>query len=162
VMLAGRATNATEAGSRGRFSCVGGELGVGWQVGIPTTCHQDNQMIMEVAFPQCWDGMHLDSDDHRSHMADATGSGCPSSHPVAIPEVSYEIYYDLSHVDLSRMANWRLASDMYDPSMPGGYSAHGDYVYGWDAPTMQTFITNCDNAGADCHANLLGDGTWLY
>ena len=34
-----------------------------------------------VMFPQCWDGVNLDSPDHKSHMAYATGSGCPSTHP---------------------------------------------------------------------------------
>jgi hypothetical protein len=81
---------------------------------------------------------------------------------VALPEITYEIYYDLANVDLSRMAKWRLSTDAYDPRLPAGYSASGEYVYGWDKATMQTFITNCDNTGADCHANLLGDGTWLY
>jgi hypothetical protein len=119
-------------------------------------------MIMEVDFPQCWDGKNLDSPDHKSHMHEATGSGCPTSHPVALPAIAYEIYYDMP-ADLNRMAKWRLASDNYSPADgPGGYSAHGDYMMGWDVDVMKTFITLCDNASKDCHANLLGDGTWLY
>jgi hypothetical protein len=117
---------------------------------------------MEVNFPQCWDGVNLDSPDHKSHMAEATGSGCPSTHPVALPHISYEVYYDLAKVTLSRMAKWRLSSDNYATTTPGGYSAHGDYVMGWDATTMQKVVKNCDNPSVDCHANLLGDGTTLY
>lgn len=153
---------SADTASGGRFACVGGDLGVGWQTTLPTNCYQNNAMIFEVSFPQCWDGLNLDSPDHRSHMADTTGTGCPATHHVALPEITYEIYYDLANVDLARMAKWRLSTDLYDASLPAGYSAHGEYIYGWDKATMQTFITNCDNPGADCHANLLGDGTWLY
>jgi len=162
-MVAGSsaATTASTDGI-GRYGCVGGSVGVGWQNSIPTTCYQDNQLIMEVNFPQCWDGVNLDSPDHKSHMSYPTGSGCPSAYPVALPAISYEIYYDLAAVDLTRMAKWRLSSDNYAATSPGGYSAHADYIFGWDKTTMQTFITDCDNASVDCHANLLGDGTMLY
>jgi hypothetical protein len=162
-MVAGTSSATTESSSGvGRYSCVGGTLGVGWQTSIPTTCYQDNLLIMEVNFPQCWDGVNLDSPDHKSHMAYPTGTGCPSAYPVALPAISYEVYYDLAAVNLTRMAKWRLSSDNYAATSPGGYSAHGDYIFGWDKTTMQTFVTNCDNASADCHANLLGNGTMLY
>ena len=162
-MISGAAGGTPTAPSTvGRFSCVGGNLGVGWQTTVPSTCYQDNSLIMEVSFPQCWDGVNLDSPDHKSHMAEATGSGCPKTHPVALPAIAYEIYYDLSKVTLSRMAKWRLSSDNYATTSAGGYSAHGDYLMGWDPATMGKVIKNCDNASVDCHANLLGDGTTLY
>ena len=52
-------------------------------------------------FPSCWDGVSLDSPDHRSHVAYSTGAAlagdkCPSTHPVRIPQVMYEIMYDTS------------------------------------------------------------------
>jgi hypothetical protein len=53
-----------------------------------------------VIFPSCWDGKNLDSPDHRSHMAySPTGNGladdkCPSTHPVRVPQVMYEVYWD--------------------------------------------------------------------
>ena len=45
-----------------------------------------------VIFPSCWDGKNLDSPDHKSHVAYSNGGGlgtpkCPSTHPVAIPQV---------------------------------------------------------------------------
>lgn len=55
-----------------------------------------------IVFPTCWDGKNLDSPDHRSHMAYSpdgkafAGSTCPSSHPVRIPGVMYEIMWDTS------------------------------------------------------------------
>lgn len=57
-----------------------------------------------ITFPSCWDGKNLDSADHMSHIAypvpDASHNGvgaegvCPSSHPVKIPQVMYEVMWD--------------------------------------------------------------------
>lgn len=50
---------------------------------------------------RCWDGQNLDTPDHKSHVAysgtGATGGGpCPASHPVKLPQVMYEIMWDVS------------------------------------------------------------------
>jgi hypothetical protein len=60
-----------------------------------------------VIFPSCWDGVHLDSPDHRAHVAYGpgisiggnetsalAGSKCPDTHPVRIPQVMYEVMFD--------------------------------------------------------------------
>lgn len=46
---------------------------------------------------RCWDGKNLDSPDHQSHMYNTiTMDGftnappCPASHPVRVPQVTYE------------------------------------------------------------------------
>jgi hypothetical protein len=45
---------------------------------------------------RCWDGKHLDSPNHQSHMYSTTIGGfqvtgaCPSSHPVRVPQFAYE------------------------------------------------------------------------
>jgi hypothetical protein len=58
-----------------------------------------------ITFPTCWDGINLDSPDHKSHLAYAIGSAsndvgptgsCPASHPVVIPQVMYEVMWDVS------------------------------------------------------------------
>ena len=55
-------------------------------------CTPGSWFVMEVEFPQCWDGVHLDSADHKSHMAYPNG-GCPADHPVALPEISERALY---------------------------------------------------------------------
>jgi len=161
-MIAGSAAGTPTSGtSASRFACIGGTDNIGWQSAIPATCGNNTELMMEVSFPQCWDGVNLDSPDHKSHMAETTGSGCPSTHPVALPKIDYEIHYNATAV-AARMAKWRLASDNYASTSPGGYSGHGDYLMGWDAPTMEKIMKNCDNPSIDCHTNLLGDGTWMY
>lgn len=60
-----------------------------------------------ITFPTCWDGVNLDSADHKSHIAypvkdsipdqfDYDGGHCPESHPVKIPQVMYEVMWDVS------------------------------------------------------------------
>jgi hypothetical protein len=51
-----------------------------------------------IIFPSCWNGKDLDSPDHKSHVAYSNGGGlgtpnCPSTHPVAIPQVMYEVMW---------------------------------------------------------------------
>lgn len=66
-----------------------------------------------ITFPTCWDGVNLDSADHKSHIAypvkgsitdqfDYDGGACPATHPVRIPQVMYEVVWDVSK-DVSRM-----------------------------------------------------------
>jgi len=53
-----------------------------------------------IVFPPCWDGKNLDSPDHRSHMAYSPGNAvlananCPSTHPVRVPQLMYEMQWD--------------------------------------------------------------------
>lgn len=52
----------------------------------------------------CWDGVNLDSPNHQDHVAYGTGGfggadgggNCPSSHPVKIPQLMYEIMFDVN------------------------------------------------------------------
>jgi Domain of unknown function (DUF1996) len=81
--------------------------------------------------------------------------GCPSTHPVPLPEVTYNLRYTIGAGDVP--ARWRLSSD-HDPNLPAGYSLHGDWWGGWKPDIMRTWIQNCVRAEVDCAAHLLGDG----
>jgi hypothetical protein len=174
VMISGNAKNTDPNNTGARYICYGpnGE-NPGWSSTITGafaagTCKVGGDFVMSINFPECWDGVHLDSPDHKSHMstpeqyqkADGTWSSrCPSTHPVPIPAIAYNIHYTIT--DNGAVGRWRLSSDL-DPTLPAGITGHGDYMMGWDQKTMQTFITNCDRAHMDCHGYLLGDGTTLY
>ncbi len=125
-------------------------------IGHPSTipqCKQGDSLVMVIEFPQCWDGKNLDSADHMSHMSYPVAGKCPSTHPVAIPLISFNVLYPIRDV-----TGWRLSSDMYDATKPGGYSVHGDWFEGWDEDISKTFVENCVAKGVDCHSHLLGDG----
>lgn len=105
--------------------------------------------------------MNLDSADHKRHMAYPTGRGCPASHPVPIPVITYNVYTPVGPGQ--HTADWRLSSDTIDdPELPGGYSAHGDWFDGWDPGVRDAWIGGCVRAAADCHAHLVGDGRAMY
>jgi hypothetical protein len=130
---------------------------------IPSSCGPGSDLSMEIVFPQCWDGKNLDSTNHQSHMAygvwgpnaGAPGTGCPATHPVAIPEITYHVHYT---VPPAGPAALRLSSDMYNG--PGGYSGHADWYNGWDQNTLDTWINNCAR-NLDCQVNFLGNGQRL-
>lgn len=122
-------------------------------------CGQGSTVRYGVEFPNCWDGVNLDSPDHMSHMAYAAwGAACPASHPVMIPNITLNAFY---YVDTpAGTSNWALASDEVG-GVPGS-SIHADWVNGWQPEEIEHFIENCHRAEKDCHADLRGDGTTYY
>lgn len=109
-----------------------------------------------VHFPQCWDGENLDSPNHKAHMSYGRNGRCPTTHPKKLPNISGIIHYKVENTD-----NLRIASDNYKGGK-GGYSLHMDYVFGWKQSVIDKWWENCTTPKKDCHADLLGDGTWLY
>lgn len=120
-------------------------------------CAVGDQLEMSLSFPQCWDGVNLDSPDHKSHMAYAN-NGCPRSHPVALPEVSMHVLYPIT--EPNQATHWRLSSDTYNG--PAGYSTHGDWWNGWNQTHLETWVRDCNVASMDCHSHLLGRGRLMY
>jgi hypothetical protein len=167
-MIAGNPTNTTPVAVGYRFRCQGGPNNSNDQYGpsIPS-CDAGAQVVQEVFFPQCWDGRNLDAPDHKSHMSYPVQRqqspftwSCPSTHPVVLPQVSFNIAYTVPAPGAAKA--WRLASDMYDRSLPAGYSSHGDWFNGWNVEISDTWARACVQARRDCHSHLLGDGREIY
>jgi len=132
---------------------------------IPTFCAPGDEVRMTVPFPQCWDGVNLDSPNHKSHMAypEQKWFGdpyrqwhCPAGFPVVLPAITFIVVYAVPPgADLSK---WRLASDSSDPALPGGYTRHGDWFNGWDPAISNLWAIECLRARRDCGSANLGDG----
>jgi Domain of unknown function (DUF1996) len=127
---------------------------------IPDFCGLNSRMVYVITFPQCWNGKDLDSADHKSHMAyPVYGSGCPASHPVALPVISLKIKYIQNSAST---LGWHLASDHYDTTVkPGGMSAHADFMEGWNDAIRDTFTEHCIRQARDCGVRPLGNGQSL-
>jgi hypothetical protein len=125
---------------------------------IPVGCGDIGQTLaFTLLFPECWDGVNLDSPNHRSHMAFSNGYTCPASHPVMIPTLGLNIYYPVAAE--SGVSRYKLSSDTTGTP---GLTAHADVHLMWDEDVAGTFTTFCVKARMDCHSGLLGDGTEVY
>jgi hypothetical protein len=118
----------------------------GWECGdsvrnwdFPGSCPAGTQLNIRYQAPSCWDGLHLDTPDHKSHMAYPTVGVCPASHPVAVPMVEFKMAFPVS----GNMANVRLSSGR-------AYSFHYDFYNAWDARTLNALVTHCINGGLQC------------
>lgn len=157
-MIAGDTRNASPAGPF-NYTCHTATSTTAPTFGIPN-CPVGSEVWQHIVFPQCWDGVNLDSPDHKSHMAYANGRGCPSSHPVPLPEITFNIIYPVT--EANSPLRWRLSSDNYSSTLPGGYSAHADWFNGWRPDIVDAFVRNCDRPAVDCKSHLLGDGRAIY
>jgi len=133
-------------------------------------CQIGDNVRVTIFFPSCWDGVNLDTPDHSSHMAQpgtynwpqSAEQICPATHPVPVPEVSYNIAYAVTANNAGpdgTSSGWMLSSDMYDvTNNPGGYSGHGDWFMAWNNEIMQTLTQNCLHLGLHCANGELGQG----
>jgi hypothetical protein len=100
----------------------------------------------QVFFPSCWDGVNLDSKDHKSHMAypSLVDNGvCPHSHPKRFISLFYEVIWDTpKFVDQWYGSGHPFVFSNGDET---GYGYHGDFVNGWDVATLQKAVTECTN-----------------
>ncbi|WP_213454446.1 DUF1996 domain-containing protein [Rhizomonospora bruguierae] len=118
----------------------------GWECGdssrngdFPATCPAGSQLNVRFQSPSCWDGLHLDTPDHKSHLAYPVVGVCPGDHPVAVPMIEFKMAWPVSG-DMSRV---RLSSGR-------GYSFHYDVFNAWDPPTLAALTTHCVNGGLQC------------
>jgi hypothetical protein len=119
---------------------------VGWNCGVqgqtlyshPISCKVGQKVVLHFFFPNCWDGVHLDSADHKSHLAYSHNGACPASHPVAIPRVTEDYGYPI--LDGTQIT---LSSGSY-------LTAHADFWNTWNQAAMDRLTRDCINAGVQC------------
>ncbi len=136
-------------------------------------CVAPDRLRMDIFFPSCWNGVDLDSSDHKSHMAypvrdeNTNAMVCPSSHPVAIARPTYHYAFgvkpEVFDPQTQSSKGWRLASDMYEvnDTNAGGLSLHGDWFNGWHPEIMQLIVSGCIQQALDCHDGNLANGCRL-
>lgn len=86
-----------------------------------------------IKFPECWDGVRTDSVDHISHMARATGTGCPRTHPVRVPALTLVARYPVESVSGFGLSSGSLST------------MHADFWNTWNQPSLETLVDRCLN-----------------
>ena len=118
----------------------------GWACGVSTTISDDPPdcplgapLHLTLTFQDCWDGQYLDSQDHSSHVAYSADGECPDSHPVHLPQLTVSIAFPISGTG-------------HELSLASGsiYSAHGDFLNGWQPKGMAREVDDCIHRGAVC------------
>ncbi|GAA3507075.1 DUF1996 domain-containing protein [Streptomyces showdoensis] len=124
----------------------------GWECGdsyknvdFPARCPAGTQLNLRMQAPSCWNGLYLDTPDHRSHMAypvvkpGTNDDVCPPSHPVAVPMIEFKMAFPVS----GDMARVRLSSGP-------GHSFHYDFFNAWEDRTLKALVDHCVVGGLQC------------
>lgn len=108
----------------------------------PPVCPTGRSLVGTVRFPDCWDGVNLDSGDHKSHMAYALkvrgGRACSGSHPVAVPKITFNIRYPVPGGPSVSLASGSALTE------------HADFFNAWDPPTLASLVVGCLVAEVKC------------
>jgi Domain of unknown function (DUF1996) len=108
-----------------------------------------NNLQSIITFPECWDGVNLDSLDHQSHLSYLNGDFCPSSHPVLIPRLQLKVNYGIKGGN-----GYKLVSDLMQLNRTGydnpGNTLHADSFIAWSGNSMLSKVINCNRAGKKC------------
>jgi hypothetical protein len=86
---------------------------------------------LHVNFPDCWDGRHLDSPDHHSHMAYSRNYVCPASHPVKVPLIRLTIGYPTTGGRKIHLASG------------GQLTGHADFINVWEPRVLAKLVEEC-------------------
>ncbi|KAF2730774.1 WSC-domain-containing protein [Polyplosphaeria fusca] len=113
-----------------------------------------DQIRAQITFPSCWDGKNTDSANHKTHVVypkngNYNGGECPSSHPVHLVTLFYEVYYDTK--GFKNMWYGDKQPFVFANGDGTGYGYHGDFINGWDVPALQKALDICGE-DADCES----------
>jgi len=138
-MIAGDAKATSPQAKQVTFWSCGALAGIPPSSEVPT-CPQDRRtsLRLHVRFPNCWNGVHLDTADHKSHMAYARRGRCPSSHPVALPAIALIYHYPV------------FGGPGVTLTSGGAYSGHADFFNAWRPDALASLVDGCLNALRHC------------
>jgi hypothetical protein len=152
IMVAGSSGATTEQPSYiEQWSCAGTAV----KSAVIPTCASGHNLHLTLHFPECWDGVHLDSADHKSHMAYAQGKSCPADHPVLVPQLTFELEWSVTGSGVTVSSDHTMSGTDVTP----GLTAHGDFMDGWIQETLQQRVTHCLNAAVICDKNGVVTGS---
>ena len=94
----------------------------------PPVCGRGADLVGVIRFPECWNGVDLDSEDHKSHVSYASGGTCAAG-TVAVPRIEMQVRFPAQR----DVANLALSSGSI-------YSWHADFFNAWNQREFGRFV----------------------
>lgn len=109
----------------------------------------NGHLQVRLKFPNCWDGVNLDSPNHMSHVVYPVKNACPSGFPVKLPLINFFVVWPAG----SGGPGWHLSDQgmmRADGSIANGIDVHADYWNTWQQSALENLVSTCLNAGKNC------------
>jgi len=117
----------------------------------PPRCTTDAYLSLSISFPDCWDGVHLDSSDHRRHMAYADDKKrCPATHPVKLPRLRLSFTYEDKGFS---GGTFSLGGPHGDHHTLPWYAMHADFWNTWRQSALEEYVNGCLRRGRTVRGN---------
>ncbi|RYP45520.1 hypothetical protein DL768_008155 [Monosporascus sp. mg162] len=102
---------------------------------------------MDIHFPSCYNP-EAGLNDYKNNMAwpEAVAGGkqdCPEGY-IHVPHIFYEVYWNTALFNGQWTPDGKSQPFVLSNGDATGYSAHADFIAGWDEHTLQTIIDTCD------------------
>ncbi len=125
------------------WECGDTQIAAGNATTAPTCA---SVLTLYMGFPDCWDGVNLDSADHRSHMRYSSWPAptykppyvCPPSHPFVMPQLTLRYRYPTQGGPTTRLSSGAINT------------AHADFFNAWREGAMAPLVTDCLNVDKYC------------
>ncbi|MFJ9346262.1 DUF1996 domain-containing protein [Streptomyces sp. NPDC101237] len=138
------------ANANAHWSCTGFENKVQLTEQYPI-CPQGSNVVRTFAFQSCWDGVNIDSANHRTHVAFADpASGVCGNGFKAIPQLTMRLVYKITPptVQNGQVKN-AYAVDGFPEQLHKAATDHDDFI-SVTKNNLAAKIANCINSGRRC------------
>ena len=133
------------------WSCQGKGAKPQQRSATPASCPPTAHLKLTVTFPSCWDGHTLAAKD-RTNVVYPGSSGCPSSHPVQIPQIVFHVLYPIAGATGLTMS--------MAPGMTGSTdTVHVDFINGWNEDDLTRDVRQCVATSTRCGQVTGADAT---
>lgn len=138
------------ANANAHWSCTGFENKVQLTTQYPI-CPQGSNVVRTFAFQSCWDGVNIDSANHRTHVAFADpASGVCGNGFKAIPQLTMRLVYKVTPPTIQNgVVKNAYAVDGFPEELHKPITDHDDFI-SVTTGNLAATIANCINNGQRC------------